>query len=544
MKLMTFLILALAVGWIIIAENTTQTVAFSIFQSASTTSSETSLIEEQEKMEKEWRQEYIDGNHTFDNPMVIQDPYGEAPLTALTKFRTENPSRITVTVASRGDAQDITHTYPSFNQEHEVPVLGLYPGTDNEVTIEAEDRQGNVQEQTVSLKTDDTPAFAHNREVIESSPAEMEPGLTFITPGKSKAYGVDEQGDIRWYSSRTGGFVFKRLSNGNLLLGASQSEDKRNEYLFETDMLGKIQNQYKVNLPNYEDTNVIHHDAIELPNNNLLVTVHDNSNAYEEDTMVEIDRATGETVETLDLKDIFPAEAYEEYSGPNESDGDWMHLNAIWYDKENRSILISGRHQSAVLSLTYPEMNINWILGAPEGWSADMAKKVLEPENGNLKYPGAQHAPMILPDQDDNPDTKDVLLFDNNTTVTRGDESISRDYSQGIQYRINEEEGTAETVWKYGEERGKDFFSNVVGDADYMYETTNRLLTSGYQKVNDSYQATIVETAGDTGEVVYELELSGIKKGDGRVVYRSERMPLYPEAWNYSSASPSGASSD
>ncbi|WP_245724112.1 aryl-sulfate sulfotransferase [Marinococcus luteus] len=541
---MTFVILAFAAGWIIIAENTSQTVSFSIFQSASTTNSENDLIETQEEMEKEWQQEYMDGNYTFDDPMVIQDPYGEAPLTALTKFRTENPSRITVTVASRGGAQDITHTYSAFNQEHEVPVLGLHPDTDNEVTIEAEDRQGNVQEQSVSIETNDTPAFAHDREVIKSSPAEMEPGITFLTPGKSKFYGVDEQGDIRWYSSRTGGFVFKRLSNGNLLLGASQSEDNRNEYLFETDMLGKVQHQYKINLPSYEDTNVIHHDAIELPNNNLLVTVHDNSNAYVEDTMVEIDRDTGETVESLDLKDIFPSETYEEYSGPNESDGDWMHLNAIWYDKENESILISSRHQSAVLSLTYPGMNINWILGAPEGWNADMAEKVLEPKNGNLKYPGAQHAPMILPDQDDNPETKDVLLFDNNRAVTRGDESISQDFSQGIQYRINEEEGTVETVWDYGEERGKDFFSNVVSDADYMYETENRLLTSGYQKVKDGYQATVVETAGTTDEVVYELELSGIGEGDGRVVYRAERMPLYPEAWNYSSASPAAASSD
>lgn len=544
MKLMTFLILTLAAGWIIIAENTSQTVSFSVFQSASTTSSETDLIEEQEQLEKEWQQDYMDGNHTFDNPMLIEDPYGEAPLTALTKFRTENPSRITVTVASRGEAQDITHTYSAFNQEHEVPVLGLYPDTDNEVTIEAEDRQGNVQEQTVAIETGDTPAFVHDREVIESSPAEMEPGLTFLTPGKSKFYGVDEQGDIRWYSSRTGGFVFKRLSNGNLLLGASQSEDKRNEYLFEIDMLGKVQQQYKVNLPNYGDTNVIHHDAIELPNNNLLVTVHDNSNAYVEDTMVEIDRDTGETVETLDLKDIFPSEAYEEYSGPNERDGDWMHLNAIWYDKENKSILISSRHQSAVMSLTYPDMNINWILGAPEGWSADMAKKVLEPKNGELKYPGAQHAPMILPDQDDNPDTKDVLLFDNNRAVTRGDESVSQNFSQGIQYRINEAAGTVETVWDYGKERGKDFFSNVVSDADYMYGTKNRLLTSGYQKVEGGYRATVVETAGTTDEVVYELELSGIKQGDGRVVYRAERLPLYPEAWNYSSVSPAGASSE
>lgn len=529
MKIMTFFILALGIGWIILAETTNQTISFSIFQSASTTNSEIDLIEEQEEMEKEWQQEYMNGSYSFDNPMVIEDPYGEAPLTALAKFHTEVPSRITVTVASREGAEDITHTYSSYTQEHEVPVLGLYPNSDNEVTIAAENHQGTIQEKVISIETDGTLESAHDRQIIESSPADMEPGLTFINTAVTEPYGVDEQGDIRWYASRTGGFAFKRLANGNLLRGMSESADERNEYLLETDMLGKVQHQYKINVPNYDDNNVIHHDAIELPNNNLLVTIHDNSNSYVEDTMVEIDRTTGETVETLDLKDVFPAEVYENYAGPYKNEGDWFHQNAVWYDAETESILVSGRHQSAVLSLTYPDMNINWILAAPENWPDSMTEKVLKPVDAPIKYPGAQHAPMILPDQDDNPDTKDILLFDNNTAVVRGDDSISRDFSQGIQYRINETDGTVETVWNYGEERGKDFFSNVVGDADYLYETGNRLLTSGYIELENSYRAVIVETASDTDEIVYELELTGIQGGDGRIVYRSERMPLYTE---------------
>lgn len=46
---------------------------------------------------------------------------------------------------------------------------------------------------------------------------------------------------------------------------------------------------------------VIHHDGIELPSGNLLLTVNDGSN-YIEDTMIEINRETGEIEKTIDLR--------------------------------------------------------------------------------------------------------------------------------------------------------------------------------------------------------------------------------------------------
>ncbi|MFC7320211.1 aryl-sulfate sulfotransferase [Halobacillus campisalis] len=90
-----------------------------------------------------------------------------------------------------------------------------------------------------------------------------------------------------------------------------------------------------------------------------------------------------------------------------------------------------------------------------------------------------------------------------------------------------------EEVWSYGEERGKDFFSNIVGDADYLQKTGNRLITSGhaFEDGNELHSRILETTDNQEAEVVYELKVTGFKEGESRQVYRSERMPLYPENW-------------
>src|SRR5699024_6986108 len=136
---------------------------------------------------------------------------------------------------------------------------------------------------------------------------------------------------------------------------------------------------------------------------------------------------------------------YEEYDGKNAEDNDWIHQNAIWFDNRSESILISGRSQDAIMKVSYPDADIEWILAAHEDWPESYDDYLLEPI-GDVKFPAGQHAMKILPTQDGNPDTVDVLLFDNNTVITRGDEEVSDTYSRAVQYRINEKEKTVERI--------------------------------------------------------------------------------------------------
>src|SRR5699024_12573979 len=120
----------------------------------------------------------------------------------------------------------------------------------------------------------------------------------------------------------------------------------------------------------------------------------------------------------------------------------------------------------------------------------------LEPEK-DVKFPAAHHAMKVLPDMDGNDDTVDVLLRDNNHVVTRGDTGISNQYSRAVQYRINEKEKTVSEVWSYGEERGEAFYSEIIGNAQYLPETGNRLITSGYiepEEDSDEIVSKVVET--------------------------------------------------
>ena len=142
---------------------------------------------------------------------------------------------------------------------------------------------------------------------------------------------------------------------------------------------------------------------------------------------------------------------------------------------------------------------------------------------------------MILPDQDNNSDTLDILLFDNNNVISRGNKTESQKYSRAVQYRINEKTRTVKEVWSYGESRGKDFFSSIVGNAVYQNSTGNRLITSGYiLGENDSAESRVVEVTNDSNaNVVFELKITGFEQGSHRQVYRAWRGALYPDFWEF-----------
>jgi len=251
--------------------------------------------------------------------------------------------------------------------------------------------------------------------------------------------------------------------------------------------------------------------------------------------MTEIDSETGEIVDRMNFKEVFSPSFYENYTGPSSERGDWLHQNAVTLTNDEESVLVSARNQDMVMKLSYPEMETEWVLAADENWpeGANIRDYLLEPVGETTKFPTGQHAVEEMPDQDGDPDTMDIMLFDNNWRVTRGNENVSTDYSRSVQYRINETEGTVEEIWSYGEERGEDFFSKIVGDADLQPETDNVLMTSGRieEEDVDDPESRIVEVTKEEEEVVFELVVSRFAEhhNNRSQIYRAERTSLYPE---------------
>lgn len=191
------------------------------------------------------------------------------------------------------------------------------------------------------------------------------------------------------------------------------------------------------------------------------------------------------------------------------------------------------------MKLSYPEGEVQWILGADEEWPEEYEEYVLEPV-GDVKFPAGQHAMKIVdnPEYDDSPEMKDVILFDNNEVFTRGDRDVSKDYSQAIRYLINEKEMTVEETWSYGKDRGESFFSHIIGNVQYLYETDHLILNSGATDDQESptgVTGRVVEVdTEDDPEVIFELEVQGKEEDSVQYTYRTWRFPLYPETdWDF-----------
>lgn len=497
---------------------------------------DTDLVDEQTAIEKQLKADSKDA--TLEKPYVKLNPYGTSPLTALLLFNTAEKMKITVEV--EGENADTTiesEVGSEYTTEHEVAVLGLYADKANTVKISAVTQDGKKTEKTITIQTDKLPAEMPTIDVKTSDTKKMEQTgnqLTFITPSTKYAYGVDSNGDVRWYSTKYNSHVFKELENGHLLyLTKYDNADDTYSLLLETDYLGKVYHAYSMTTEAESEQSgsssksAIHHDAIELPSGNLLLTINDDTK-YMEDTMIEIDRQTGEVVKTIDLKDILPEEFYKDYKARSDGKVDWFHQNAIWYDESDDSIIISSRSQDTVMKIDYDSSKIKWILSDKEGWPDSYKKYLLNPIGDNFKYPAGQHAVEILPDQDDNSDTVDILLYDNNEVITRGDEDESGKYSEAVQYRINEKTKKVEMVFSFGKDLGEDYWTEIVGGARYMETTGNYLVNFGHRK--DGKESSIIEV-NQAGEVVFEMNLTSFP--ESAWAYRAERFSLYPASYDY-----------
>lgn len=501
-----------------------------------------SLNDEWQEMQSEKEKKYQNllksGEYTEDNIYVQLDPYDASPLSALLLFQTEDAMTVDISVAGKDEATTVKNSFDDYETDHSIPILGLYPDTENEVTVTLTDESGNSMEKTVTIKTGTLAKSIANIEVKEADTTKMELGdseLTFVVPSTKRAYAFDANGDVRWYSTRYNSHIFKELTNGNLLYLTKESNDADTyNVLLETDYLGKIYHRYDFSSSSAaNDTGksegemtVIHHDGNELPSGNFLLTVNDGSN-YIEDTMIELNRETGEIEKTIDLKDILPEAFYEDYDSTSREDGkvDWFHQNSVEYDEADNSIIISGRHQDTIMKIDYDTSEIKWIMGDSSGWPENYQKYFL---NGEVKASGGQHAAIVLPDQDDNDETTDILYYDNNISVTRGDEETSEKYSEARQVRINDAEMTIEEVWTFGEELGEDYYTKIIGSARYLSNTGNRLVNFGYR---DEGQTSSIMEVTEEGETVLNVDLTDFSTSAW--AYRAERFSLYNEDWAY-----------
>ena len=156
---------------------------------------------------------------------------------------------------------------------HRVPIIGLYPKTENSVKLELlDDNDQTIKEMELKVQTDGLPEEMDDMVSVEKSSGESAYGLTIISgQGVYYPFAYDVNGDIRWYlNHRTSTYGVFQLSNGNYIMqdnyGYVSSVTKSFPAAFyEMDYLGRAVQMYLV-------PHGTHHEIIEKePDGNLLI---------------------------------------------------------------------------------------------------------------------------------------------------------------------------------------------------------------------------------------------------------------------------------
>ena len=471
-------------------------------------------------LQAEYEKDFTIDEANFNEPKIIVNPYKNSPLTALVIFKTANEIAPTVEIKGKDEKTTISHTFPA-SREHFLPIYGLYADYNNTVTMSYEiNGQKNIS--VLNIKTDPLPESVARAEITSTNTEQLDNQLYFFSPsGNNLSAAYDINGDVRWYLVQKTAWDNARLKNGHLLISTERLMNTPYYMtgLYEIDLLGKIYNEYTV-------PGGYHHDYFEMPNGNLLIA-SDNfaiTNNTVEDYLVEIERESGKIIKQFDLKDVLTTTST---GNENYSEADWFHNNSVWYDENSNTVILSGRHQDAIVALDYATGSLKWILGDKTNWPEEYAEYFFTPVGENFEWQWSQHAAMLTPEGN-------IFLFDNGNNKSKLSDNYTpaaESYSRGVMYHIDYDAKTIEQVYQYGKERGAEFYSPYISDVDYLEADHYLISSGGIVKKNGEAQnqpASIAEAdelnsitvEQKSGETIFEIKLP-------INTYRAEKMPAY-----------------
>ena len=187
----------------------------------------------------------------------------------------------------------------------------------------------------------------------------------------------------------------------------------------------------------------------------------------------------GKTMSAADLAKLETSDKFGDIVGTGEG-RNWAHVNSVDYDPTDDSIIISSRHQSAIIKIGR-DKQVKWIFSSPEGWKKQWADKLLTPVDKNgkaLKVEGSrvegdfdfcwtQHTAFRIDEKSDKRIVY-VTAFDNGDARGMDQPPLPEmKYSRAVVYKIDQEKRTIEQVWTYGKERGFKWYSPVTSLTRY-----------------------------------------------------------------------------
>lgn len=427
------------------------------------------------------------GRYTEENMLVIQNPYMAAPLTAVILFVTEEPCAVRVTVE---DGDLFRHTTEETTR-HRIPVLSLFADKTNTIQVELLQGECVTYHKKLELVTGALPESLQDAIRIRKKKAESESPFTFVYGGDSAyPYAFDEQGNVRHYlNRRPKSYGVFPLSKGHFLflsrgVCTPSLGNPHSVLTYEMDFLGRVYREYLV-------PDGLHHDVCEMEEGGNLMTISSSMSQYVEDSIIEIDRETGEVIQKFCLKDTLSDHPYLDYY-------DWAHINAVSYQPEDNTILISARNLHSILKIDWGTRELIWILCDTEFWKGTpYEEKVLRPD-GEMAFCYQAHAAYFLPEATAK-GKRQLIVYDNHWCKRRPVKSFDEDKNSYVRiYEIDEIERTVLLKKSYKTAKSRIRSNGLILNKRVF------AMSGCLNKPVEEYQGRITEFNRKSGKVVNE----------------------------------------
>ena len=290
----------------------------------------------------------------------------------------------------------------------------------------------------------------------------------------------------------------KPSKDGNYLIRVASANVKRadgknvrtvRDVIIEVDQAGIVQDEWRL------------FDILDAYRDNILKTLDQGAVCLNIDESKAGQTMSADELAALDTNDTFGDIVG---SGPGRN---WAHVNSVDYDPTDDSIIISSRHQSAIIKIGR-DKKVKWIIGAHEGWKDEYKKYLLQPvdaagkkidcpngkcpgyENpaGGFDYSWTQHTAYYIKELS-KPGEAWVTSFDNGDG--RGIEQpafASEKYSRAVIYKVDEKKMTVQQMWEFGKERGNGWYSPVTSLTQYMKDKNSIFVYSATAGANFDFK--------------------------------------------------------
>ena len=352
------------------------------------------------------------------NAVLIIAPFPLSSLTALLLIKTPTPSRITYTVCGMRGSQDFSTGETDFSTTHRVPILGLFENATNKVILSIEDETTHkIKTKKIKIKLpevlDQHYGVRIQKTFEKKSIADEEDRFFLVTGGYRGATVImDNHANIRGFLSRRPQYygIFM-LNNGHFLF--SEHYYKRITFgaplsviMHEMDWLGRYHHSY------YHPIG-FHHHATETTDGHILTLSSSFYDSSTENTVIKIDRQTGEELDSLSMNDLFDDTYKTRY--------DWAHLNAISQADDPDELVLCLRNIHTICKVNFKEKKLLWILAHPDMFKGTAQEDlVLKPEGDFGPWFFQQHSAEIIRDfPKADPSRMYINFYDNHDSARR-----------------------------------------------------------------------------------------------------------------------------